>query len=133
MKIQSNLIAYRQIYTYLNEETLKQAMEDGNGDLLVNMLKEQLNRISVATILITLGNSLKSEYISLLWYYTNHSDPLTRESAYMALSCYPDEEKPQYNYFLTKFKNNLIAEKSPGVRKSLEHCIEWFEEVENIR
>lgn len=132
MKKQTNLITFRHIYTYLNEDTLNQALNDGRDDLLVNMLKEKLGALAISCILIALGESLNAKYISLLWRYTKQVEPLIRESTYIALSCYPDQERPQYNYFLTNFKNNLMTEKSYGVRKRLEQSIEWFEEVEGI-
>lgn len=128
MKLQTNLIKYREIYTYLNEETLPIALKDGHGDLVVGMLKEGLNRVAVGSILMALGESLKADYISLLWRYTKNEDPYIRESAYMGLNYYPDEDRPQYSYFLTQFKNNLVTEPSPGVREQLEHCIEWMED-----
>jgi hypothetical protein len=126
-KAQNNLNKFIGLYSYLNEETLAKAMAANQGRLLTGMLREGLNSLSIAYILLALGDSKKAEYIQLLWNYTTHPVAFIRESAYMALSCYPDEERPQYKYFINRFKNNLDLETSAGVKKTLINCIEWME------
>lgn len=133
MKTQNNLIRYREIYTYLNEETLSAALKNGHDHFVVGMLREGLNRVAVGTILISLGETLNPKYLELLWHYTKNSDPYIRESAYIALVCFPEERRPEYDYFLNQFKNKLASESSPGVIKQIEGCIECIEREINWR
>ena len=107
---------FRQKYIYLNEITLHKATEE-SPELLVAILNDPVvdSSLVISLTIIALAVGGRVEYLPLIRSFLTHSAALVRESVYMGLFEYYEND-PSLKLVL---KEALLMEPAEGVKKTI--------------
>lgn len=110
---------FRKKYTFINEETIRQAGLD-NPELLKDMiLVPYFSPFTISLLIEGLGNLTLDKYFDFILSYLNHENPFIQEGVILSLSEYYVEKPKKYNFIKALLENKLKDTPSEGVKKQI--------------
>ena len=120
---------FREVYTYINDETLDLAAKE-NVQMVLDLLDAEVNHLVKSECLIVLAQTGDYSYKDLILSFKDNESAYVRESVCMALSSYVGEDKERNQEILKFFEEIKSKESSQGVLKRLEICMEEIDFIE---
>lgn len=115
---------FREIYQYYNEETLDIASVEMPELVKEIILDESIKPFSRSLALYALALGARDEFFEFIKGFIKHSAPFMRESAFMALFEYYNEEEKKHLELKDLFHKSWEEEKADGIKKKIGSLLE---------
>jgi hypothetical protein len=122
---------FRAKYTYINEETIKEAALK-NPELLKEMiLVDYFRPLTTACLIEGLGNLANPLYFEFILSFLQHENPLIQESVVMSLSTYYVEDFKKYIFIKDLLIHHIDNTQHSGVKEQIKCQLDYMDLMTN--